>query len=611
MSKRYTKKISKKIFIKNRKTRKMRKMKYGGESNPAIVEEQERKNAFRRNFKDSIIQITNKKKINEAINSIIRNFTNNHMINTLIPVSATGKPLDVKTYTSKNPIVDFVSPVIVIFDNLTGIVNNNQLIKLLNVYFTNGGNFNAQSNRFKITPIENEINKGRINNVKILLDHSNPFHIIEDGLNEETKIKLAELIPTEQKIISEPISSSRPDELIEQVITPNAPPVNLTIPYPLPENNDEGYDRNVTPEFWKPIFQSGEELMELRETFMNFYEKDKYTENVMKPINICVLLEKFFPGYLTKMTLDKNYTIPKHLVTANIINCITTLLYGMITYKLYEFKQDYLILFKGGRALQLSLNDIPTVLKYFSEDTDILIIPNETINAQYNLEKMLNLSGHIAYLIKWFIPSDINIIVSLPSNPNNQNKEITKLIYTDGVFKRALSDIGFGEIKEELKVYFENPNYSQFYIDLFKIKALFITPTIDNMLDEKLYFYSIYSNMYNRLKNGEQIHDKGYEQVTLSECKFFVDKFYRAIKHLVSSILKRDYVNLGIVNVANDNIILISDDYESIKNYPFKERERIYKNVNETSRLVLRGIVRKFDNFSNEEKNRIINELYP
>jgi hypothetical protein len=60
------------------------------------------------------------------------------MINTLIPVSATGKPLDVKRYSSINPVVDFVSPVIVIFDNLTGIVNENQLIKLLNAYYRNG-----------------------------------------------------------------------------------------------------------------------------------------------------------------------------------------------------------------------------------------------------------------------------------------------------------------------------------------------------------------------------------------------------------------------------------------------------------------------------------------
>jgi hypothetical protein len=38
------------------------------------------------------------------------------------------------------------------------------------------------SSRFKITPFENEVNKGRIENVKILVDKSNPFHIIEDTM---------------------------------------------------------------------------------------------------------------------------------------------------------------------------------------------------------------------------------------------------------------------------------------------------------------------------------------------------------------------------------------------------------------------------------------------
>lgn len=49
-------------------------------------------------------------------------------------------------------------------------------------------------------------------------------------------------------------------------------------------------------------------------------------------------------------------------------------------YRLYETKQDYLFIFKGGRALQLSLVDISGIGKYGSEDTDILIIPNRFTN---------------------------------------------------------------------------------------------------------------------------------------------------------------------------------------------------------------------------------------
>ena len=45
---------------------------------------------------------------------------------------------------------------------------------------------------------------------------------------------------------------------------------------------------------------------------------------------------------------------------------------------------------------------------------------------------MENLSEHIAYLIKWMIPvEDINVIVTLPTNPKNTNKDITKILYND------------------------------------------------------------------------------------------------------------------------------------------------------------------------------------
>jgi hypothetical protein len=604
MAKRYTKKNKSKKRL--RKGRTTRKMKYGGDSNPEIVEEQARKNRFRNNFKDLIIQITNKKNIDKAINTIITNFNNNSMINTLIPVSAAGKPLDVKTYTKKNPVVDFVSPVIVIFDNLTGIVGETDLIRLLNAYYINGGNFNLMSSRFKITPFENEVNKRRVQNVKLLLNQTNPFHIIEDGLDEETRRKLAELIPNEQKIVSEiaPSALPMPEPMPE-------PAIHLTLPYPLPDDNDVGYDRNVAPEFWKPVFQGGEELMKLREIFMRIYEKDKYTEDAIKNFEICELLEKIFPGYLTKYTLSYGETA-KTLVTVNIINCIITLLYGILTYKLYEFKQDYIILFKGGRALQLSLNDIPNVTKYFSEDADILIIPNKTIGSQYNFDKMQNLSEHIAYLVKWFIPQDINIVVSLPSNPKNKNKEITKLLYNDDRLYKSLSDIAFGDITEDIKRYFDNPSYSTFYLDNFDTKTLFITPTIEDILSEKLYFYTKYSSMKQQLKNGVKITEKGYEDITQEVCDFYMYKFYKSIKQIVNSLLKRDYFNASgkLMNDETNTNIIMPDIDPNFRTYTRKEKETIYKKIDEMSRLVIKKYMNNFDDFSPEEKERIVTELY-
>ncbi len=597
MAKRYSRKKNTKKRLRN--GRKTRKIKYGGNPNQ---DEEAKKIRFRNNFKDLIIQITNKKNINQAIKSIIYSFNNDNMINTLIPISSTGKPLDVKT--SKTPAIDYVSPVIVIFDNLTGILNDNQIIKLLNAYFSNGGNFNNLSSISKLSPIKNEINKGRINNVKILLNTSYPFHIIEDGLDEETREKLAELIPNEQQIISEPEPETFPEPEPEQA----AP--KLSLPYPLPEDVKAGYDRSVEPEFWKPIFDNGE-LMSLRETFMSIYEKDKYTSDAAKRFLICDLLEKLFPGYYTRYHLDHRESA-KTLVTINVLNCFITLLYGIITYKLFDNKEDYLLLFKGGRALQLSLNDIPNVTQYFSEDTDVLIIPNKFQGGIYNLLKMNNLSCHIAYLVKWFIPPEINIIIKLPIEQPSQYSDITKLIYNDDKLYKALSDIGFGDIKEDIKKYFENPLYFPFYLDVFETITLFITPTLDDILDEKLYFYAKYSNAKNKLRKGEIITERGYEDLSEETCNYYLIKFNRAIKQLVDSIIKRDYLNLGIVDKdENKQLILPKMIPDFFRKYSKKEQEIIYKKVDETSRLILRGVISRFDDFSNDEKERVIEELYP
>ena len=607
MAKRYTKKYKSKKHL--RKGRKTRKNKYGGDPNQEIIDSQARKNRFRNNFKDSIIQITNRKNINQAVNSIISSFNNNNgMINTLIPVSAAGKPLDVKT--AKTPVVDFVSPIIVIFDNLTGIVSDEQLVRLLNSYFTNGGNFNNLSSRFKITPFENEVNKRRIDNVKILLNQSNPFHIIEDGLSEETRTKLAELIPNEQQIVSEP--EPEPEESISEP-SPSQPeqsPPKLSLPYPLPTDNEAGYDRSVAPDFWKPLFDNGEELITLRESFMGIYESDKYTSDTAKTFVICELLEKLFPGYSTKISLGFKES-PKTLVTMNILSCFITLLYGIITYRLYDNKEDYLILFKGGRALQLSLNDIPNVRQYFSEDTDVLIIPNKFQGGLYDLEKMKNLSCHIAYLVKWFIPPEVNIVISLPTEPTGQSSDITKILYNDDKLYKALSDVGFGDMKEDIKKYFENPLYFPFYLDVFETVSLFITPTLDDILDEKLYYYAKYSNAKNKLRKGEQITERGYEGLTEDTCDFYMFKFNRAIKQLVNSVIKRDYLNLGIVENDDGRQLVLPEMIPDFRTYSKKAQNDIYNKVNETSRLILRGIISNFDDYSNDEKERILIELYP
>jgi len=590
MTKRKLKNITKRKFS-NRKTKKntrknsTKKNKYGGneEKDKSQLELiQEEKEKFRSNlnkYVEDISHAQSRNQIKNGIRSLIIFFTNNKMINTLIPVTDTGKYIEKNKQTSTEKIVDYVSPVIFLLDNLTGteLLLEIEIVRILNAYFIDGGNFNNLSSRFKESPFEHEVNKSRVNNIKLLLDKSKPFHIMEEGLDENTKIKLAELISDEQQIISQ-----KPEEtIVEQSITEKPiTNIKLTLPYILPSDNDVGYDRSSVPEFWKPIFKNGQELLEIREKFMGIYEIDRYTSDIQKRIQICDLLERIFPGYLTKYTLDYRETA-KTLINVNILNCFITLFYGMILYRLYETKQDYLFIFKGGRALQLSLVDIIDIGKYFSEDTDILIVPNRFEGAIYDLDKMKNLSEHIAYLIKWMIPKEINVFISLPTNPKNTNKDITKLLYNHDKLFKAISDIGFGEISEDIRNFFDNLSYSPIYIDEFETNALYITPTIDDMLAEKLFYYAKYLKFKRILTKKEPIMEEEYANLNIEECDRILFKFKRAILKLVEAILKRDYSDVR--------------DLQS----------------RDSSKLILREFIKDFENYSNDEKEQTVLSIFP
>jgi hypothetical protein len=568
--------------VKNlfRKRNLTKNVKYGGE----MSELYKAKHSFRTEFITLINKLnksTSRNITKDTRNNLIELFSKKkQFINTLIPITSNYKAVLYNVATNSYPknVYDYVSPIIIILNELSNILTIKDLELILNAYFDNGGNFNSLSSRFKLSPFKNELNKKNIQNIRLLLDKSNPFHIIEDGLDEETKIQLTELIPNEQKIETRNvIEDSHPQEVSQYKEVITYP--KLQLPFELPVNNENGYDKNIVPEFWKPIFGNGEELLQIRDIFTRLYERDKYISNVQRPIEICNILERIIPSYLTPSALDFGQT-PKTFVNINILNCFITLLLGILLSKLHETNQDYLFIFKGGRALQLSLVGIYDIGKYFSEDTDILIVPNRIEKASYDLVKMENLSAHIGYLIKWFIPQDINIIISLPTNPKNLNKDITKVLYNDNRVFKALSDIGFGEIPEDIKKYFDEVMFSYFYVSELNLKLLFIIPTLDDMLSEKLYFYSKYFIYKEKLQKNEIINKKGYSNLTTQECDFYLYKFKRAIFKLVEAIMKRDY----------------------------SEAEDLHNK--ETPILILRGIISNFEDYSNEEKNQVINDIY-
>lgn len=574
----------------------------------------ERKEKFRNALIDKIIQINNKKNINEALKFIMKLFENNEQINTLVPVTRDGKSIKKLSHSPTDTIYDFVSPINILFDNLTGksnqVVSKKDLILLLQKYWLGGGNFNNLSQRFKMSPIQYELSKNRLENIDILLDKKFNFHIDETSLDDNTKEKIENIrlstsvidILPEKPVESAPVivekqAITEAQPVIEDEVTIEKTPVieepvermlssvsiypKLVLPYKLPENKQFGYKRSSPPEFWSPLFNKGKELIEIRREFRQIYEMDRYTSDIPKTIQICSILERIVPGYSTKKFLHGRESV-KTLTNVNILNCFITLFYGVILYKLYKTNQDYIFIFKGGRAIQLSLANIENIgREYYSEDTDILIVPNKNVTtARYNHPSMLSLSGHIAFLVKWMIPPEINIVVNMPRSISNNHKEITKILYNDDKIYKELSDIGFGRIPIDIQPFFNNLDYFRFFIDEFGCEVIFITPTIDDMLAEKLYYYSKYFRFNKLLEENQPIKEAGYETLDSRETNYYLFKFKKAIYKLIEAVISRDYTDM------NDT------------------------DVKDKSKLILRSIIGPFSDYSNEEKENIIGDIY-
>lgn len=208
--------------------------------------------------------------------------------------------------------------------------------------------------------------------------------------------------------------------------------------------------------------------------------------------------------------------------------------------------QDYKLIFKGGKAIQLVLAEIQNLSEYKSEDIDVLIIPDK--NIQYDELNIKNLAGHLAYLIRWFlnIPSTDYKISVQPPNPANTraNPYIFKLSYIKSLKKRdfrtqtlvddfkQFSDIDFKELPRHIIPYFQDDSKEyNFEISLSdtKQKLMFRCPNLGALLNEKIYYYAKYSEFKQLLQKGQPIQDIEYNTLTIPDCDRFLEKFKRAI----------------------------------------------------------------------------------
>ena len=346
----------------------------------------------------------------------------------------------------------------------------------------------------------------------------------------------------------------------------------MTVPFPLPTNIKLGYDSEAAPEFWKPIFDNnGTSLLQLREQIRILLSEDVYDKIIVrKDWNSCKIVERMFPKYFVKQNPDYGMDA-KDFVNINTSLCTILLLLGIISYKMSG--QNYNFIFKGGKAVQFVLSEIENTSKYVSDDIDILVINSEQI--PYNKENMENVAEHISLLVQWFLKGAINISLEFPNTTlKTIGKDIVKISYKKmGVGYTALSDVGFGKITDNVMSFFINSKNYQIIVPELNQTLVFKCPTIDAILDEKLYYYLKFIEFRNILKEGGQIFESGYENTKEEELNFFMTKFKRSIIAILDGLIIQEFGNISVTEIADNRKIMLQNVlYEFKSDNRYKEQ---------------------------------------
>lgn len=553
------KKLSRKVLKSKRKTRKLNnfvskkrnnhKYYYGG----LIIDESiqiQNRDRFRAMFIPNLkllknaVETNNPEKIEQAVDKFRKGFTNQKMgINLRILASFdTYQPIDKTTYSLRETGNIALFPcLVIIYENIS---DTKIRKKLTESFIKNGGNINLQSNKGNVTALSDAIKLQDKSLIQLLLNKGASI----ETLNEQQKLDMDSILkPKVPSSDLSPVEESSSDispiiETAQEIIEPDETKTKLIIPTELPP--DSGYPIDVEPEFWIPLFGANN-MFSIREKIRSMMASDMGIKmngiKISDIWSVCKIIQNLIPTYFVS-TENKPYQpqgefgpifldSPTDFSQYNIILCASLLIFGIISQKMKY--QDYQLIFKGGKAIQLVLAKIPGINMYESEDIDVLLMPKQGIIYDEILIK--NLSGHIAYLIKWFLTVNTPVISVLVPNPSNKraNPFIFKLSYIkQGRGFKAFSDIDFREIPQTIKPYFERAIDYTFNILELEQRVSFKCPDIGSLLDEKLYYYAKYTIFKDMLTKKQTIPEPDYATLTIDECIRLLDKFKRAIINL-------------------------------------------------------------------------------
>lgn len=529
--------------IKYKKHRKTRKRRGGNVKANQIVKDNFR-NMFMSSFSkmQTAIKTNNEAQLQKAITTFTNGLKSNQLgINTLIPVTTNYIPISKQTYSSSTtPIIAFVPSLAILFYNIP----NFELQKIfIDQFMQNKGNINLKSYTKNITPLSSAIEIQQPSLINYLMQQGADINVLTDEQRNELN-----------KILTPPI------------INLQVPPEKkLELQTPL---NPLDYDHNTEPLFWRKLFSEGE-MVEIRNNLQSMIMNDANIlpvsgGDMQEMWSVCKINKTIIPSYYVptknepymsfgNLIYDQNMDFSYY----NILLCATLLVYGIISDKMSG--QDYDLIFKGGKATQLVLSGIENIDEYKTEDIDVLVMQKPDI--PYNSQNIQNLSGHVAYFVKWFlqIPNSPFNISLLEPNPENKraNPYIYKLSYIKQTKKRdykrqimvddfkPFSDIDFKETPENIKPFFDTSTEYVFNIPELKTKVLFKCPNLGSLLDEKLYYYAKYKKI---IQDNKPVNEEG---LTIEECERFLEKFKRAILAMNRGLQKQRFGELSPDELRN------------------------------------------------------------
>jgi len=484
------------------------------------------------------IDSNDKTKIEESLNNFRSGFRNQKMgiNNRILATTNTFQPIDKTAYSLQETVNIALFPSLVIL--YESIQDTKIRKKITELFIKNGGNINLESTQGNVTVLSDAIKLRDKSLIQLLIKNGASI----ETLNEEQKLQMNSILTTH---IPELSTIEQIEEVTEPplIIETNIPSTKLVIPTELPPQT--GYPLNIEPEFWVPLFGANN-MFTIREKLQKMMENDRgipMDRNKISDIwNVCKIIQNLIPTYFVPV---ENKPYQEHGLTFydlntdfsqyNILLCASLLVFGIISQRMKY--QDYQLCFKGGKAIQLVISKIPAIPIYESEDIDVLLMSNTDII--YNEVNIKNLSGHVAYLIQWFLTKVnpiISVLVPNPANPR-ANPFIFKLSYIKGgTGFKPISDIDFKDIPETIKPYFERSVNYQFNILELEQVVLFKCPDIGSLLDEKLYYYTKYTTFKDLLTKKHPISEPGYKTLTITECDRLLSKFKKAIINLNNAL---------------------------------------------------------------------------